>query len=864
MGRSWPLTGRADELRVVEEAMRRAGGPRGVVLAGPAGVGKTRLAREAVTAAGHRGAVTHWAVGTASARSLPLGPFAALLGGVGVDPTRALREAVDALSGAVVGIDDAHLLDEISALLVHQLVIAGAATVIVTVRSGEPAPDAVTALWKDGHLDRLEVGPLTEAETTVLLEAALGGPVDRASATRVWGLTQGNALYLRQLVDGELEAGRLHHTGGVWVWSGKPAVTPGLTELVGARMGELSDQLGEVVDVLALGEPLGVALLTGLTGADAVEQAEARGLVHVGADGRRWNARLAHPLYGEVRRARIGQLLARRLRGRIAEALAGAGGRRTEDTLRRAVLTVDSDLPPDPELLTTAAGAAIQLLDLPLAERLARAAVTAGGGFTARLTLANALSWLSRGAESDDELAALAELATMDEERTTLAVPRAANRFYTMRDAAGAQAALDDAEATVSDPDCRRVLGALRAAFHIHLGRPEDAVRSATAALAQPLPDLLVVLASFGLVGGLGVLGRIDEVGDAATRAYAAGVRSFEAAVPSFGLGFLHTVGLRLAGHLPEMSAVAGQLRRRGADILGPPQLYGMALEGHAALANGRLRTAVQWLRNARIQLSPSDTSGFEDHCLVSLTQALAMAGDAEGGAEALRAVESAWHPGNTFLAPDVELGRAWVTAAQGAISEAVAIARRAAVIAADDGQAAYEVLALQTAVRLGDRTVADRLAGLVQQVHGPRVAAAAAHAAALAADDGAALEDASRALEEMGDLVAAADAAGQAARAFTQQGRRAAAFAAAARTSQLAEACEGARTPAVLAAATPLPLTGREREIATLAAGGLSNKEIADRLTVSVRTVEGHLYRINAKLGTTTRSELAAVLLGG
>lgn len=850
--------------------MRRRSGPRGLVLAGAAGVGKTRLAQEALLAAGHRGALTRWAVATTSARALPLGAFAGLLGGVAGDPSRALRDAVTALgtgggrAGVVVGVDDAHLLDELSALLLHQLVLTGAATVIVTIRTDEPAPDAVTALWKDGHLDRLEVRSLTEAETAVLLEAVLGGPVAPGSATRAWALTRGNALYLRQLVDSELEAGRLTRVDGMWSWSGQPEMSPGLVALVGTRMGELSDQLGDVVDLLALGEPLGVALLAALTSPDAVEQAEARDLVQVTADGRRWNARLAHPLYGEVRRARIGQLRARRLRGRIATALAGTGARRAEDTLRRAVLAVDSDLTPDPESLTAAAGAAIQLLDLPLAERLARAAVEAGGGFDARLTLGNALSWLSRGAESDRELAAVVDLAGTDVERVRVAVPRAANSFYTLGDPAAALAVLDQAEAAVTDHASRMVLLALRAAFDLQLGHPEPAVIAATEALAEPaLPDLLIVMGSFGLVGGLGLLGRVDDIGAAATRAYDAGARSFEAAVPSFGLGYLHTVGLRLAGYLTEMSEVAAQLRRRGADILGPPQFYGLALAGHAALAGGRLHTAARRLREARAQLSPADTSGFESHCLVSLAQALALAGDAEGSDAALRDAAATWHPGNAFIAPDLEVARAWATAARGAVSEAVAQAHRAAALAAERGQVAHQAYALHTAVRLGDRTVADQLTDLAARVAGPRAPAAAQHATAVAADDGEALLTASHALERIGDLTAAADAAGQAAVAFSRRGQRAATHAAAARTAQLADTCEGARTPAVVAGATPLPLTAREREIATLAARGRSNREIAESLTVSVRTVEGHLYRVNAKLGTTTRAELAALVLG-
>jgi DNA-binding NarL/FixJ family response regulator len=112
-----------------------------------------------------------------------------------------------------------------------------------------------------------------------------------------------------------------------------------------------------------------------------------------------------------------------------------------------------------------------------------------------------------------------------------------------------------------------------------------------------------------------------------------------------------------------------------------------------------------------------------------------------------------------------------------------------------------------------------------------------------------------------MGALLFAADAAAQAAAAYSRQGRRGSAHAAAAYAHRLAQACEGACTPALIAITAPLPLTPREREIVTLAAGGLSNRQIAQRLVVSVRTVENHLYRACAKLGTTDRTELAALL---
>jgi non-specific serine/threonine protein kinase len=52
-------------------------------------------------------------------------------------------------------------------------------------------------------------------------------------------------------------------------------------------------------------------------------------------------------------------------------------------------------------------------------------------------------------------------------------------------------------------------------------------------------------------------------------------------------------------------------------------------------------------------------------------------------------------------------------------------------------------------------------------------------------------------------------------------------------------------------------PLTTREREIAALVAEGLSNREIADQLIISKRTVDAHVEHIYVKLGITSRVEL-------
>jgi DNA-binding CsgD family transcriptional regulator len=867
------LTGRAEQLRFIAELTRRRDGPAGVVLAGTAGVGKTRLAREALTVAEQRGALVRWVAATASARVLPLGAFAALLDTVGADPARLLQQAIDALvagagrAGVVVGVDDAHLLDELSALLVHELALRQAATVVLTLRTGESAPDAVTALWKDGHLARVELQPLSQEETATLLEAVLAGPVHSASARGLWTITGGNALYLRQLVDGELEAGRLYEVAGVWQWSGQPQLSPGLAELVQARMGRLPDEQREVVEVLAFGEPLGVPLLVRLTDAVAVEQAEACGLIEVSADGRRLQARLAHPLYGEVQRARIGRLRARRLHGRIAAALGEAGGRRADDTLRRATLAVDSDLPCDPELLTTAARRAAELLALPLAERLARAAVTTGGDFESQLTFASVLVWSAR--KADTALAALIEHTRTDAERVRATMLRVTYLTWMSYRPTEAEAVLDAAEATVVDGDARRELAALRVVFDAFGGQPGRAVESATALLAWPgLSDQGIAIACLGLAAALGMLGRADEIGPVVARGQAAAAGSVDAAWFSAPLVAKQIYALGLAGYLKEAAAVAlGYRERLGNQSLGTETssfLLGTSslLLGYAELGQGRLGTALRWLREARAGLGAYGTpGGWLFVCLIELTRALAVSGDTAAARQAMADMETARHPGFAFMDPEMMLARAWVVAAEGSVSEAVALTHQAAGLAAAAGQHAHEVLALQTAVCFGDRTVADRLAELAAQVDGPRAPAAAAHAAALAADDGAALHAVSVRLEQMGDLLAAADAAAQAAATHTHHGQRGSAQAAAARAHRLAQTCQGARTPALAAAAAPLPLTAREREIVTLAAQGLSNREIAQRLVVSVRTVEGHLYRAYAKLGTTSRAQLAALL---
>ncbi|WP_421735908.1 AAA family ATPase [Cellulomonas sp.] len=288
-----PWVGRQGELARVTSTLTGEGGRRGTVIAGPAGVGKTRLAAEAAerVAALDRSVLSF--VATASAKRLPLGVFAGLrVPSTSADPFRVVGAVLDALlsgtdgSGTVVAVDDVHQLDETSAVVVHQLVHKTRAVVLLTLRVGEPVPETVAALWKDGLVERVDLEPLAEPESAELLRVVLGGPVDAGAAAKLWDLTHGNVLHARRIIDDERRAGRLEVRAGTWVWHGDPVLSPTLLELITAQMGAIPADVADVVDLLAIAEPLPFdAVLDGLGGAP-VERAEAAGLIMATPAGR--------------------------------------------------------------------------------------------------------------------------------------------------------------------------------------------------------------------------------------------------------------------------------------------------------------------------------------------------------------------------------------------------------------------------------------------------------------------------------------------------------------------------------------------------------------------------------------------------
>jgi DNA-binding CsgD family transcriptional regulator len=328
-----------------------------------------------------------------------------------------------------------------------------------------------------------------------------------------------------------------------------------------------------------------------------------------------------------------------------------------------------------------------------------------------------------------------------------------------------------------------------------------------------------------------------------------------------FNIADAHVSALLLTGQIEAGLEIAEQVRGEAAEVPGPPQLVGTAIVGRAALFAGRLDSACALLGTAAPALSASGNAmgwGFRYH--IPYATALAMRGATEEAAAVLAALDEARRP---FRNLDYErsLARAWLAAGQGAITEAITTLLSAAETASAKGQFAAEVLCLQTAVQFGDHSVATRLAELESIVEGPRVKLASRFAAALADSDAPELEEISTEFEQMGDLVAAVDAAAHACIAFRHGDRRGSALGCSARAEALAQRCGGISTPSLREVSEPLPLTAREREVVRLLGSGSSTREVAERLYVSARTVEGHVYRAMTKTGVETREELFRLL---
>lgn len=878
---AWPFAGRDEELAVITEALRPPEG-RGAVVVAPAGVGKTRLLSEVRSWAEQQGLPTATVIATEAASHTPYGAVLHLLPTGATDLvdraswhaafTTALRSAA---GPTLLLVDDAHHLDHGTAALLLQLVVEQAIIPLVAVRRGESVHDPITTLWKNGLALRVDLQPFSTTEMCELIGQSLGGHVSTRTLTRLAAVCDGNVLYARELVTGALDAGSLRVEESHWVWDEQVVLAPRLVEAVGARLVVLPEEQRRALALVALGEPLPPQVAEILVSPADLAALEHAGLIRLLGVDRGAVLRLAHPLYGEVVLAHLGQLTRRHLLIQLADALDSVAQDR-EAVFRVVSWRLQAGSEQSPQQLLRAAQWANQSFDHRLAERLARAGLQALGRHDAlRLPLTVALSLAL--VRDNRHRAAHTLLAEIEAEVITsrdrdLQDAYLDTRYWACGLGLGHLTEIEHLLDGYADGHhgARRTdpgLSAYRA--NLLLGRGQVAaaltmVEPLVTAQVDGLPELQRLFAletySEGLVNA-GLHDRAAEVWDQMRAMAATGSGRVLTAGAEADLQQLWAAQLdgRYAEIQPMIAAVHAQLETspdvvtRGLACLG---------WGRILMMSGQFVRAQSVLLDALADFRTVDLGGSLGWVLSLLSVNAAQTGrlpDAQRWREeAHRALGSTFHPRQSA---DATAADVWCAVAEGDLTAA---AQRALHGAAHYPEFALDrAWQLHLAVRVGERgpTPAQALREIAESVECALPALLADHTEALRAQDGTALEAVTDRFAARGLEVLAAEAATQAASAHRHAGSTDGTRRASARALALRARFDPFSTPALAEPVIATSLSRRELDVARLAAQGLSNAAIAERLVLSVRTVESHLYQAFGKLGVEKRAELPRVL---
>jgi DNA-binding CsgD family transcriptional regulator len=406
---------------------------------------------------------------------------------------------------------------------------------------------------------------------------------------------------------------------------------------------------------------------------------------------------------------------------------------------------------------------------------------------------------------------------------------------------------------------------AVQACVDAVTARCEPAVEKARAALdSGALPDFHAMMASLALIMAMGALGQVDELAGVAEQALRRATTSFQASHMRFWFGSVYGRACRLTGRIDEFVSTAKQLADSARDIPGLAYANLAFLLGIADLARGAVADAARLLHEALAGVQRhAITTGLRPASYFALAEAHAKLGQVGEANDAVAEVRSYVPADFLFMHTALSLAGGWAMAASGRLGEAVASAHQAALLARERGQPTHELACIQAAAQWGDVSQAARARELAGALSLPVADAVAMHVQALLAGDGEGLLAASAKYRGIGDRAAAADAAAQASVAFDESQQHRRGLYAAALARELADECGGLCTPALRTPAG-LKLSGRQRDVIELVVAGLSNRQIADQLVMSVRTVEGHVYRACQRVGAQSREELASIIRSG
>lgn len=863
------LVGRQAEMAAVRDGLRRGS----VVLTGERGVGRSALAAAIGTDTERRGGRVVRVVATAELQSVPFGALGFLLTDVDArvadDPARTIGRICAALrhgpTPPTVVIDDVHLLDAGSVAAIVQAIASRAASVVATVPADVALPDPLARLTVGGRLSTMTVGAFDRTAVGRAAAELLGSPVADATAELLWRWSGGLPGVLQGIVDAGRAAGRFRLRSGRWWWTGDLVAPSGQRLTVpGARADDrLGRALDDALDVVALADEEEVAEIERLVGTDPLVALERSGLVVTESRDGAVVVRCSTPL---IRAQRLQEMSPLRRRTAAHRLLAGVAPRRTPlGIARRATWHLHADVPAAPGLLRDAS-AVVRLTDPALALRLAEANCRWHGGVAALADL------VESHIENNDLPAAWTALRSM---RTLAEHPEDAARvdasafaltLFGERRPAGARRVVEAARRRGSVD--RDELHSMDALIDLLEARTARAGHRARAVLARPgihvraeLRAGVVEVATTMLAG---------QTAEALERARQVRSRAADHSIltPSFA-GMTEAIAafasiwrgdLRAA---PPASPAAARwpappLVRAAGD--GGRQFEWPLLAGITANLRGDHALAVRALRDAVVQQG-SGKGMFHAEALAWLAVAQCDAGRPAAAAATLRDF------------PERHLGalpgvREW---AEGVLACSRGDTRRACVLLGDAAESAHDagaflmeaLYSVDLAERAGDEGPLSRLDALSRSLDAPLLQVMCRAAVARLKHD-------TDALIEHADTLAGFGVRARAIRAATDATRiarraddprtatRSAALGRSLRTSAVGVSDPGRTHPG--SAAVSL-LSRREAEVAVLAAGGLTDREIAARLVVSVRTVESHLSSAYRKLAISSRSQLEGAL---
>ncbi len=854
---TWPIVARAAALEALIDGLTHTP-PRSQLVRGPSGVGKTTLAAAVSASLAARGRTIVPVVALSELQDVPLGALAPLLASSSIaqhaDIAVRLSELV-ALVGRhadayLLVVDDAPLLDPASAAALYQLVRVFAVPTLLTARDEHPLTGAVARLLHEDLVTVTDLDGLSLDETRTVLRRHLGGEPRPESLQRLYGATAGNPLFLRELTLAAERSDRVHP--GPYGVEIDPARLPDhVLETVAGRLADLLPAERRVAELVAVAQPW----------PPAATRPDEQGIVHdlinagvliLAEPAEAGYLHLAHPVYVEALLAGLGAEERAARRRTAAERLLEVG----EEPLRFTALCLLSDSGGELTLddLVWAAEYAHLAGDHGRAAHAAERALEIAGDAHAALIRASALSALGgEPSATDAAFARAAELALDTEARARVEVRW--GQHTALRDHDPARAAQRAAALLPELGGAAALLTPDLAKWRLMAG---DASALDTPLVAQGDADSAAALnVAIGMAMMATMAGRVDDA-RAAVEAGRPLADRFAAVQPfAGGLLDLSTFLVHVAeGRIAEARNFAEQRRLQPfADSAGVWS-YALAL---IHLHAGRLHDALPLALLSIEQLRWRDFTGLVGPAIALAAAAHAQLGDVEPARALLDALQPA-HRDDVKVVLQAAEAEAWL-----------------AVVADEPERAAGELVpAIARGIELGHlllasltATVAVRL-GAAAEVRGLLAAAASASGSPLIT-----------AASQLADAVADRDAATVLALAVTLEGAGLPAVAQAAlersaewgsddrmlerrarvRAAELGLTIVPVRTARSVRTASGL--TEREWDIAQAAARRERSREIADRLGVSVRTVDNHLASVYRKLGISGRAELEVELRG-